>query len=237
MALTIGGAVVLGLFGLVGLLRGVRRGVVALAGTLLAAVLVDLWQERWAAWLRETVRPERPGLPTFLLVASIFVGVALLIGYGGSALLPRSAPGTKGPGLLDRPLGALVGALNGALVLSYLLRYATELWSDESLAAAVAGSRVAGVLDAWLPWFILALVGTTAVFVILRTTVRVGRALSTRPAQATPAGQAATKPADKPAATPAASAGGASVAGAPNLKESDQRLSGKIDQALGNDRR
>lgn len=231
MALTIGVAVVLGLLGLVGLFRGVRRGLVAIAGTLLAAVLVDLWRLRWAEWLSEAFRPEQPALPTFLLTAAIFSGVTLLIGYGGSALLPKPPQSAKQPGLLDNLLGALIGALNGALVVSYLLRYAAEIWADEGLAAAVAASPVAVVLDAWLPWFILALVGTTGVFVVLRTTMRLSRALSARPITApapAPAGAPAGAPAEKPQPAPA----GGSVASSATLREADQKLSGKIDQAL-----
>jgi len=42
MFLTITVAVGIGLLGLIGLARGVRAGFVAIAGTLLAAVLIDL---------------------------------------------------------------------------------------------------------------------------------------------------------------------------------------------------
>lgn len=234
MGLTIGMAVVVGLLGLVGLFRGVRRGVVALAGTLLAAVLVDLWQERWAEWLRESFRPEQPALPTFLLTAGIFIGVIMLIGYGGSILLPKPPAGAKGPGLFDNLLGALVGALNGALVVSYLLRYAAEIWADEGLAAAVAASPVAAVLDAWLPWFILALVGTTAIFVILRSTVRISRALTAKPA---PAAAPAESGASGGKTTTQQPAAGGSVASSTTLREADQKLNAKINQTLGNDRR
>lgn len=230
MALTIGVATVIALLGLVGLFRGVRRGLIALAGTLLAAVLVDLWQDRWADWLRESFRPEQPALPTFLLTASIFIGVTVVIGYGGSTLLPRPGPNAKSAGLPDKLLGALVGALNGALLVSYLLRYAAEIWADEGLAAAVAASPVADVLNAWLPWFILALVGTTAVFVLLRTTMRISRALNARPTIAPAAPPAGGQPAGQ------AAAASSSVASSRSLKEADSKLSSKIDQAL-NDRR
>lgn len=224
MTLTISVAVVLGLLGLLGLFRGVRRGIVALAGTLLAAVLVDLWQEPWAEWVRTSLRPEQPALPTFVLTAAIFLTVALLIGYGGSLLLPRPPADAPPLSLLDRLLGALVGALNGALIVSYLLRYAAELWAGDELAAQVSGSVLAGVLDSWLPWFILALVGTTAVFVLLRASVRISRALRAKPAPAAvPAGG---KPATKPAEQTGAAGQPRSVA------EADRRVSDKISQAL-----
>ncbi|NNJ09667.1 CvpA family protein [Chloroflexales bacterium ZM16-3] len=175
--MTILSVATLGVLGLFGFFRGVRRGLIAVAGTLLGAVLIDLWQARWSAWLRTQMEP--PGWVTFFMTAAIFLLVALLVGYGGSLLLPRERdPKAKEPGLFDRLLGAFIGALNGALIVSYLLRYANENWPSGEAARMIAGSLVAGILDAWLPWFILAMVVTTTVFVTLRGTVRVSRALS-----------------------------------------------------------
>lgn len=176
MALTIVLATVLGLLGLLGLVRGVRRGLVALGGTLLAAVLIDLWQTPIASWVRESLRPEQPGLPTFVIVTGVFLLVALLVGYGGSALLPKIEPKARPAGVVDRPLGALLGALNGALITSYVLRFADDLWRGNEESALTA-SPVAQVLNAWLPWFILTMVATTMLFVLLRV---VGGVLRTR---------------------------------------------------------
>jgi hypothetical protein len=199
MTLTIVLGVVVVLFGLLGLVRGVRRGVVALAGTLLAAVLVDLWREPLALWLRESVGPERPALPTFALVAALFMLTALIVGYGGSVLLPRPDPQAKkiSP-VLDVPIGGLLGALNGALIVSYLLRYAEQIWPDDTIAALLAGSPAAFVLDRWLPWFVMAMVVTTTVFVLLRLTAAVVRGRA-----------AVNKPKPAPAAKPVPAAAGA----------------------------
>lgn len=227
MTLTILTAVVLALLGLIGLFRGVLRGLIALAGTLLGAVLVDLWQERWADWLRSSV--ERTAWPSFLLTAAIFLLVALLVGYGGSLILPRAMLKAQSIGLFDRLLGAFVGALNGALIVSYLLRYAQEIWAEGEATALITASPVTQILDAFLPWFILAMVATTALFVVLRATLRIGRAMATRPAAtAAPAGTAAAGAAAKSSSTAASS----SVAGSKNLTEADQKLNNKIDNAL-----
>lgn len=228
MTLTIVLAVVVALFGLAGLFRGVRRGVVALAGTLLGAVLVDLWSGPVATWLRETIRPERPALPTFLLVAALFLATALLVGYGGSVLMPRPDPQAKKPlGIVDFTLGGLLGALNGAMIVSYLLRYADEIWADGSVGELVATSPVAFVLDRWLPWFVMALVGTTAIFVLLRlfaATVR-GRAAATKPKPAAPAAAPAAPPGQ---AQPPASGG--QPAPPKSVSEQDKRVLDKINQ-------
>lgn len=225
MVLTILSVATLGLLGLFGLVRGVRRGLIAVAGTLLGAVLIDLWQVRWSDWLRTQM--EQPAWATFLLTAAIFLLVALLVGYGGSLLLPRD-PKAKGPGLLDRLLGAFVGALNGALIISYLLRYARQNWPGGQAEDLIAGSLVAGVLDAWLAWFILAMVATTMIFVTLRGTVRISMALS-RPAPAPiparPGPYAAPAPKAPPAQQPPAPP--------QTVAEQDKRVLDKIDQAIG----
>jgi MFS family permease len=227
MALTITIAIVVVLFGSIGVARGTRRGIVTLVGTLFGAVLVDLWQDRWAEWLRTERGVEQPAFWAFLITAVVFVLAALVIGYGSSMLLrkdPQAAPITAG----DRLLGGLVGALNGALIVSYLLRYAEEAWTNGAATDVIAGSPVAAILAAWLAWFVLALVVTTGIFVLLRVTLTVGKALTARPAPA-------------PAPTPAATAGTASdkAAKAPakpdanQAKAADQRTLDKINQTLG----
>jgi uncharacterized membrane protein required for colicin V production len=232
MTLTILLAVTVGLFALTGLFRGVRRGVVALAGTLLAAVLVDLWNEPLASWLRETISPEHPALPTFLLVASLFLVTALLVGYGGSALLPRLDPQAKKPsGIVDGPLGALLGALNGALIVSYLLRYAQEIWVDDTVSDLVAASPVAFVLSRWLPWFVMAMVITTTMFVLLRliaATVRGRAATQARPPTGAQPGQAPSSSPNAPAPAPSSPPQPPKT-----VAEQDRRVLEKINQATG----
>jgi len=219
-------AVTMAVLGLAGLLRGVRRGVVALAGTLLAAVLVDLWSERLATWLRETIAPERPASLTFALVATLFLLTALIVGYGGSALLPRLDPKAKQPAaIVNGLLGALLGALNGALIVSYLLRYAEEIWRDDTVTTLVTGSPVGPVLELWLPWFVMAMVVTTTLFVLVRlgTAILRSRAAAPKPAPAVP---------PAPAVSPAPGAP-ASPVPPKSVPELDKRVLEQIKQTTG----
>ncbi|GAB4427546.1 MAG: CvpA family protein [Chloroflexi bacterium OHK40] len=220
MALSILVVALIAVLAIVGLFRGVRRGLLALGGTLLAAVLVDLWDDRISTWLRDTVRPEQPALPLFLLLATVFLLVAFIVGYGGSAMLPRPDPRAKQPPpALDRLLGALLGALNGALLGSYLLRYAVATWPDQTVSNLLATAPVASLLITWLPWFVLAMVGTTTLFVVIRVAVIVARnRAATAPPRATAApGASPTPPPPPPASVP----------------EMDKRVNEKINQALG----
>ncbi len=229
MVLTILSVATLTVLGLFGLSRGVRRGLIAVAGTLLGAVLIDLWQLRWSDWLGAQM--EQPAWPTFLLTAAIFLLVALLVGYGGSLLLPHD-PKAKRPGLVDRLLGAFVGALNGALIVSYLLRYATENWPAGEAQGLIAESLVAGLLDDWLAWFILAMVLSTTVFVTLRGAVRLSRALS-RPTPPLIVPTTTRSPAAQPPKAPAAAPAQTPLPPAPpkTVTEADRRILEKINQA------
>lgn len=220
MFLTIILGVGIGLLALIGLARGARAGLAAIAGTLLAAVLIDLWNQPLGAWIRETLRPELPALPTFLLIAAVFLLTVAIIGYGGSALLPPAPAQGRSRQVLDRIVGGLLGALNGALIASYLLRYADMAWVNGDAADLMATSPLAQVLLLWLPWFILALVATTGAIVLIRGGagfVRARRAAATAPAA----------PTAQPAASPA-------TAGASPPRDADRR-SGEaaLDQALG----
>jgi uncharacterized membrane protein required for colicin V production len=241
MTLTVVLLAAVAVLALIGLMRGVRRGLLALAGTLFAAVLVDLWNERLVDWLRSTLRPEQPALPIFLLTASLFLFTALIVGYGGSALLPRPEPQAKQTAaIVDRPLGALLGALNGALIGSYLLRYADEIWVDGSVGELALADPVARVLELWLPWFVMAMVGATTIFVLLRltTTFLRGRVAAQQAAAAAAARRstaAQPAPAQPAAPQPSQPAGAAQSAPPPpkSVGDMDRRVSDKINQAIG----
>ncbi len=221
MFLTITLAVGIGLLGLIGLARGVRAGLVAIAGTLLAAVLIDLWNQRLGAWIREMLRPELPALPTFLLVAAVFLLTVAIIGYGGSALLPRAPAQSRSRQALDRVVGGLLGALNGALIASYLLRFADAAWASGAVADLLATSPMARVLLLWLPWFMLALVVSTGAMVVIRGVAGFVRTRRTAPPPPAPV------PSPQPAVAPAVTL--------PPSRNDPERRPGEatIDQALG----
>lgn len=181
MGLTIVLGIGIGVLGLIGLARGIYAGLLAIAGTLLAAVLIDLWHQPLALWIRETFRPERPALPVFGLTAAGFLLTALLIGYGGSVLLPQTLTAPRSSSVVDRLLGAALGALNGALLGSYLLRYAAMTWTDQTVSALIAGSSLAALLARWLPWFVLTLVGVTAMLILVRNAMTLRRARTIQP--------------------------------------------------------
>jgi MFS family permease len=233
MALTIGIGVILLVLGIVGWRRGLPKGLLTLIGILIGAALVDLWYEPLTRWLVILLKEDRPVIWTWAIISLVFLGVVLIVGYGSGMLLPRQripeeeqphgqwqGQGQKqkqGRGIGDSIMGALVGMLSGAMIVSYLLRYATTILDNEELETVIHGSPPAAILQAWLPWFVLAIVATLSLAVMLRGTYGVAKMTILSSGK-----QARPQEKDEPA----------TIAGAGSSSNRMDAVSNKIDQAL-----
>ena len=189
LALTIVITLVLLLLGLIGYVRDTRRGLLALAGTLLGAILVDFWGPVWGPSLVSRVVGGDPQRLTFAVNSLLFLWSALFVGYGGGTLLNRP----KEPPLFSqRVVGALLGVLNAVLIVGYLLRYATD--KQPGFAATVQNTPLARIFHEGLPFFSLLLTAGITLLVIIRGATR----LLGRPA-ALPTKEPEQKPATPPA--------------------------------------
>ena len=103
---------ILGLSFLVGVLRGLMRELISLAGWIAAFVLATLFSGEAARWMPESLGPLLAGLLAFL---AVFVGVLLVALFAGLivSLLVRAA----GLGLADRMLGGVFGLVRGVVIL------------------------------------------------------------------------------------------------------------------------
>jgi len=142
---------VLGLSLLVGILRGLMREMVSLAGWIAAFVLATAFSGIVSAHMPESLGPLLSGLLAFLLV---FIGVLVLSGVVGLvlSLLVRAA----GMGFLDRVLGATFGLARGAAIvlLAVLLAGLTPLPREPFWRQAVLSGpfeTVALALKPYLP--------------------------------------------------------------------------------------
>lgn len=102
---------VLGFSALVGLLRGLMRELISIAGWIAAFVLATLFAGDAARWMPESLGPLLAGLLGFL---AVFVGVLLVAFFLGLilSLLVRAA----GLGFADRMLGAAFGLVRGVVI-------------------------------------------------------------------------------------------------------------------------
>jgi hypothetical protein len=167
MALKIafGAAVALmALLGYVGFRRDLRRGVMALAGTLLGAILVGFWGDSWGQLLVARLGGD-PQRMTFIASCLGFLLTVLIVGYGGGVLLE-----TKERAPFPRRLAvALLGILNGALVAAYLLRFGAL--ADAGFREEVQVWMPARVLHDGLPLLFLGVTGVAAALVLVRSLI------------------------------------------------------------------
>jgi hypothetical protein len=154
-------ALLTALLGYVGLRRDLRRGVMALAGTLLGATLVGFWGDSWGQWLAERFGSS-PQRMTFVAGSLGFVLTVLIIGYGGGLLL---GPRERAP-FPRRVAAALLGILNGALITAYLLRFGAL--ADGGFGEEVQAWTPARVLHDGLPLLFLGVAGVAAALVLVR---------------------------------------------------------------------
>lgn len=102
---------VLGFSFLIGVLRGLMRELISLAGWVAAFVLATVFSGEVARWMPESLGPLLAGLLAFL---AVFIGVLLVAFFIGLILsmLLRAA----GLGVADRMLGAAFGFVRGVVI-------------------------------------------------------------------------------------------------------------------------
>ena len=133
----------------IGFLRGVHRELYVTLGIFFGAALAESWARRWGGDLASLTRLRESG-GVFMVAVLFLFGSAFLLGYGaGTALsVPR-------PGWVSRIFGGLVAGFNGALLLSFALRYIqTYLLTDQS-PGLLDGAVVAQFLTLDAGWLLL----------------------------------------------------------------------------------
>jgi hypothetical protein len=212
LALSICIALVIVVLGVVGYVRDTRRGLLALLGTLGGAALVDFWGARWGAGLAGGMLGDA-ARATFIVNCLLFLWGTLIVGYGGALLLGRPA---ARPILTQRMASALLGLLNGVLVVGFLLRYASA--QQPNFAATVAATPVARYIHDWLPLLFLGIAAGATLLMLVRAVVGL---LSHRVAPA------AIPP--KPESPPSPAGPSSSAASPPRVD--DRNVLGKINDA------
>ena len=140
---------VLGFSLVIGVLRGLTRELISLAGWVAAFVLATLFSGEAARWMPESLGPLLAGLLAFL---AVFVGVLLVTFFIGLILsmLLRAA----GLGVADRMLGALFGLLRGVVIVlvAVMLAGLTPLPREASWKQAVLSGPIETAVLALKPF-------------------------------------------------------------------------------------
>jgi colicin V production protein len=99
-------------FGFIGVLRGLRREVISLAGIILATFA--LYQ--FDSFLRGIFLATVPRDQAFFVQICLFGGIVYFAYQTRSLSAPRAGAGPRGNRLQDAVLGGLLGAVNGYLI-------------------------------------------------------------------------------------------------------------------------
>lgn len=137
------------LFSLIGFWRGVVKEGMAAGGILFGALLADNWSTRLGATGSNLLNITQ-NAGRFIAIELLLVAFALVVGYGGGSLL---APPARGIG--RRLGGALLGAINGALLLAFSLRAAHAEIGRASAQRLLDESRLSWWLIHRFNWFLL----------------------------------------------------------------------------------
>jgi|SRR5688572_17090983 len=144
------------LMAIIGLLRGVGRELVVAAAITLGALIVQQWAAIWAAGIQESFTSTNVGVAQFSLGLIVLSAVTLLVGYllgGRLAERPSSAS--------MRLLGGILGAMNGAALAGWILRYAYVSLDGAQPSSPVYQNSVSQGFMIWAGWFpvVLAVMG------------------------------------------------------------------------------
>ena len=195
LALTIVIGLALAVLGLVGYVRDLRRSLLALLGTLVGAILVNFSGDQWGAGLASRFVNADVQRITFYVNCAVFLWSALVVGYGGGILLNRA----KDRPFQQRLTSALLGLINGVLIVGFLLRFATA--KQPSFAPMIQADPLAKLIHDGMPLLFLAVVALVTIIVIVRAVLGVfSRSVTPPPPK---------KPVETPRATTPASPPGA----------------------------
>jgi hypothetical protein len=128
----------------------------------------------------------------------LFFFCALVVGYGGGLLLGHAKERAS---FSRRLVGALLGLLNGALIIGYVLRFATAQQPESGFATTVRNTLLARVFHDGLPLLFLGIAIVVGVLVLLRgvvVAVALGRPAAPLPGPKTPPAQDQAKGAPAP---------------------------------------
>lgn len=150
------------LFSLIGFWRGVVKEGMAAGGIVFGALLADSWSPRLGSLVANLLNITQ-NASRFLAIESLIVSFALVVGYGSGSLLVAPVRG------IGRRLGgAVLGAINGALLLAFSLRAAHDEISRVSTQRLLDDSSVAWLLINRFNWFLLAIAGIVLVLLFGR---------------------------------------------------------------------
>jgi uncharacterized membrane protein required for colicin V production len=150
------------LFALIGFWRGVVKEGLAAGGILFGALLADSWSARFGS-IGSNVLSITPTTSRFFTIEALLLAFTIVVGYGSGSLL---VPPVRGLGA--RLGGAVLGAINAALLLAFSLRAVDEFVERSSTRKLLADNRLSYALVQRFNWFLLVVTGIVLVLLFGR---------------------------------------------------------------------
>lgn len=142
----------------IGYNRGGMREMCTAVGLLFGRCLADAWAGRWGSWLADQVDIGE-GSARFIVWVTVVVVATIICGYGTS-LAFFSKPGPGG-----RLYGALLGLLNGVVLITFVLDAMRRFLNNGTTPEIIAKSYVARAMIDGFGWILLAI----AAFIVIAT--------------------------------------------------------------------
>lgn len=141
--------ILIALFIPIGFWRGTHRELYVTLGIFFGAALAQSWAQPWGSDLASLTRLRESG-GVFMVAVLFLIASTFLLGYGaGSALtVPR-------PGWISRAFGAIIAGFNGALLLSFALRYIRIYLLPDQSPGFLDRAQVAQFLTVYAGWLLL----------------------------------------------------------------------------------
>jgi uncharacterized membrane protein required for colicin V production len=147
---------IVALFAAIGFWRGALKEVMVTAGIFAGSALAFAWAGPWGGDLADLVEM-RTDVARIVVAAIALIATTLVLGYGGSSLV-----GSPDVGLSNRILGAGLAAINGCLLLHYLLWNIERFLTDENGQEALDQSHISRLLLRQFGWFLIGAAGLAA---------------------------------------------------------------------------
>lgn len=190
--------ILIALFIPIGFWRGTHRELYVTLGIFFGAALAESWAQPWGSDLASLTRLRESG-GVFMVAVLFLIASTFLLGYGAGAALtvPR-------PGWMSRVFGAIIAGFNGALLLSFALRYIRVYLLADQSPGFLDRAAVAQFLTVNAGWLLLGAAAVCLPIVVVLALLGRGQTIA-RPAD-TSAGQGASSqaldsysPSDSPA--------------------------------------
>jgi uncharacterized membrane protein required for colicin V production len=126
-------------FAAIGFVRGIQREVFVSAAILGGWAIASAWSQKWGAEFADLVNISTK-TAEFIVTIGLLIGSLIILGWGGS-----NAVGSRPSGGGDHIAGAILGGINGVLLVSYSLSAYTRYLSNARDRELISTSRLAHI--------------------------------------------------------------------------------------------